>query len=197
MEVDQLHRTQAILLDDRLSRCRYIFASFTCHSAANKGSSNMSLHASATVQIVLGDPKHCFHTSVLFEHQRLSDDHVMEVDQLHRTQAILLDGVKCPDGTDNQLRWRNYLHPREVPWLGHHQVQGHSTPPSSSSTNACPMITSWKSISCTEPRPYFWMTAISCAGGTIYTLGKFLGWVITRSKVKWYSLRLARLNLID
>ncbi|KAL2698592.1 hypothetical protein AAEP93_009980 [Penicillium crustosum] len=33
-------------------------------------------------------------------------------------------GVKCPDGTDNELRWRNYLHPREVPWLAHHQVQG-------------------------------------------------------------------------
>ncbi|KAJ5503746.1 Acyl transferase/acyl hydrolase/lysophospholipase [Penicillium fimorum] len=33
-------------------------------------------------------------------------------------------GVKCPDGTDNELRWRNYLHPREVSWLSHHQVQG-------------------------------------------------------------------------
>jgi hybrid polyketide synthase/nonribosomal peptide synthetase ACE1 len=33
-------------------------------------------------------------------------------------------GVKCPDGTDKELRWRNYLHPREVPWLAHHQVQG-------------------------------------------------------------------------
>ncbi|QQK39474.1 Hybrid NRPS/PKS enzyme, putative [Penicillium digitatum] len=33
-------------------------------------------------------------------------------------------GIKCPDGTENELRWRNYLHPREVPWLAHHQVQG-------------------------------------------------------------------------
>jgi hybrid polyketide synthase/nonribosomal peptide synthetase ACE1 len=33
-------------------------------------------------------------------------------------------GMKCPDGTDKELRWRNYLHPREVPWLSHHQVQG-------------------------------------------------------------------------
>ncbi|KAJ5747124.1 uncharacterized protein N7511_008820 [Penicillium nucicola] len=33
-------------------------------------------------------------------------------------------GVKCPDGTDKELRWRNYLHPREVSWLAHHQVQG-------------------------------------------------------------------------
>jgi len=33
-------------------------------------------------------------------------------------------GVKCPDGTDKELRWRNYLNPREIPWLAHHQVQG-------------------------------------------------------------------------
>jgi hybrid polyketide synthase/nonribosomal peptide synthetase ACE1 len=35
-----------------------VSASFACHSDANKGSSNMSLHASATLQIILGDPKH-------------------------------------------------------------------------------------------------------------------------------------------
>lgn len=33
-------------------------------------------------------------------------------------------GMKCPDGTERELRWRNYLHPREIPWLPHHQVQG-------------------------------------------------------------------------
>lgn len=33
-------------------------------------------------------------------------------------------GVKCPNGTDNELRWRNYLNPREISWLAHHQVQG-------------------------------------------------------------------------
>jgi hybrid polyketide synthase/nonribosomal peptide synthetase ACE1 len=33
-------------------------------------------------------------------------------------------GMKCPDGTDKELRWRNYLHPREISWLSHHQVQG-------------------------------------------------------------------------
>ncbi|KAJ6080912.1 hypothetical protein N7499_005786 [Penicillium canescens] len=33
-------------------------------------------------------------------------------------------GVKCQDGSDKELRWRNYLHPREVSWLAHHQVQG-------------------------------------------------------------------------
>lgn len=33
-------------------------------------------------------------------------------------------GAKCPDGTDKEVRWRNYLNPRETPWLAGHQVQG-------------------------------------------------------------------------
>ncbi|KAJ5497632.1 Acyl transferase/acyl hydrolase/lysophospholipase [Penicillium expansum] len=35
-----------------------VSASFSCHSDSNKGSSNMSLHASATLQIILGEPTH-------------------------------------------------------------------------------------------------------------------------------------------
>lgn len=33
-------------------------------------------------------------------------------------------GTKCPDGTTKEIRWRNYLYPREISWLAHHQVQG-------------------------------------------------------------------------
>lgn len=33
-------------------------------------------------------------------------------------------GTKCPDGTTKEIRWRNYLYPREIPWLAHHQIQG-------------------------------------------------------------------------
>lgn len=33
-------------------------------------------------------------------------------------------GTKCPDGTAKEIRWRNYLHPREMPWLADHQIQG-------------------------------------------------------------------------
>lgn len=33
-------------------------------------------------------------------------------------------GVQCPDGTLKEIRWRNYLNTREIPWLAHHQVQG-------------------------------------------------------------------------
>ncbi|KAK3369536.1 hypothetical protein B0T24DRAFT_722419 [Lasiosphaeria ovina] len=31
-------------------------------------------------------------------------------------------GTRAPDGTEGEVRWRNRLHPREVPWLVHHQV---------------------------------------------------------------------------
>jgi hybrid polyketide synthase/nonribosomal peptide synthetase ACE1 len=34
-------------------------------------------------------------------------------------------GTRAPDGTESEgeVRWRNRLHPREVPWLVHHQVE--------------------------------------------------------------------------
>ncbi|KAK4035028.1 hypothetical protein C8A01DRAFT_48697 [Parachaetomium inaequale] len=34
-------------------------------------------------------------------------------------------GTRAPDGTEHEgeVRWRNRLHPREVPWLVHHQVE--------------------------------------------------------------------------
>ncbi|KAJ5156353.1 hypothetical protein N7492_009156 [Penicillium capsulatum] len=38
-------------------------------------------------------------------------------------------GVRCPDGTEKEIRWRNYLHTREIPWLAHHQVQGQTVFP--------------------------------------------------------------------
>ncbi|KAJ5247638.1 hypothetical protein N7468_002621 [Penicillium chermesinum] len=33
-------------------------------------------------------------------------------------------GTKTPDATPMDLRWRNFLFTRELPWLKHHQVQG-------------------------------------------------------------------------
>ncbi|XTI91351.1 polyketide synthetase, partial [Cenococcum geophilum] len=33
-------------------------------------------------------------------------------------------GTKCPDGTEQQQRWRNMLRPQEIPWLAGHQIQG-------------------------------------------------------------------------
>jgi hybrid polyketide synthase/nonribosomal peptide synthetase ACE1 len=33
-------------------------------------------------------------------------------------------GTKCPDGTEQQCRWRNMLRPQEIPWLAGHQIQG-------------------------------------------------------------------------
>ncbi|KGO48676.1 Acyl transferase/acyl hydrolase/lysophospholipase [Penicillium expansum] len=33
-------------------------------------------------------------------------------------------GTMCPDGINNEVRFKNYLTPREIPWLVHHQIQG-------------------------------------------------------------------------
>jgi len=33
-------------------------------------------------------------------------------------------GTKCPDGSEEQHRWRNVMRPSEIPWLADHQIQG-------------------------------------------------------------------------
>ncbi|KAL9130700.1 MAG: hypothetical protein Q9217_001179 [Psora testacea] len=38
-------------------------------------------------------------------------------------------GTRCTDGTEQELRWRNLLLPRELPWLRGHQLQGETVFP--------------------------------------------------------------------
>lgn len=38
-------------------------------------------------------------------------------------------GVRCDEGSDNELRWRNFLSIQEVPWLDGHQVQSQTVFP--------------------------------------------------------------------
>ena len=41
-----------------------------------------------------------------------------------RTEPVhQLLGHRCPDGTDQQISWRNYLQVKEVPWIQDHQLQ--------------------------------------------------------------------------
>lgn len=73
-----------------------------------------------TPKLIKGLPSYSWdHDRIYWHESRSSTAMRTEREPFHP-----LLGVKCPDGTDNELRWRNYLHPREVPWLGHHQVQG-------------------------------------------------------------------------
>ncbi|KAJ5374411.1 Acyl transferase/acyl hydrolase/lysophospholipase [Penicillium concentricum] len=73
-----------------------------------------------TPQLIKGLPSYSWdHDRVYWHESRSSTAIRTEKEPFHS-----LLGVKCPDGTDNELRWRNYLHPREVSWLSHHQVQG-------------------------------------------------------------------------
>ncbi|KAJ5142438.1 Acyl transferase/acyl hydrolase/lysophospholipase [Penicillium bovifimosum] len=71
-------------------------------------------------KLIKGLPSYSWdHDRVYWHESRLSAAMRTEREPFHS-----LLGVKCPDGTDKELRWRNYLHPREIPWLAHHQVQG-------------------------------------------------------------------------
>ncbi|CAI7658829.1 unnamed protein product [Penicillium glandicola] len=73
-----------------------------------------------TPDLIKGLPSYSWdHDRVYWHESRSSAAIRTEKEPFHT-----LLGVKCPDGTNNELRWRNYLHPREVPWLAHHQVQG-------------------------------------------------------------------------
>ncbi|OQE05273.1 hypothetical protein PENVUL_c026G08771 [Penicillium vulpinum] len=73
-----------------------------------------------TPELIKGLPSYSWdHDRVYWHESRSSTAIRTEKEPFHS-----LLGVKCPDGTDNELRWRNYLHPREVSWLAHHQVQG-------------------------------------------------------------------------
>ncbi|PYH42430.1 PKS-NRPS hybrid synthetase psoA [Aspergillus saccharolyticus JOP 1030-1] len=33
-------------------------------------------------------------------------------------------GTRCPDASDKEVRWSNYLIPKELPWIPGHQIQG-------------------------------------------------------------------------
>ncbi|CAG8923339.1 unnamed protein product [Penicillium salamii] len=84
------------------------------------GYETKSSHAGQTPTLLKGLPSYSWdHDRVYWHESRSSLAFRTESQPFHP-----LLGVKCADGTDKELRWRNYLHPREVPWLAHHQVQG-------------------------------------------------------------------------
>lgn len=84
------------------------------------GFESKSSHTTQAPELLKGLPSYSWdHDRVYWHESRSSLTFRTESEPFHP-----LLGVKCPDGTEKELRWRNYLHPREVPWLAHHQVQG-------------------------------------------------------------------------
>ncbi|KAJ5094616.1 hypothetical protein N7456_010477 [Penicillium angulare] len=59
------------------------------------------------------------HDRIYWHESRVSSEYRAGNGKFHH-----LLGVKCADGTQKEIRWRNFLHTREIPWLSHHQVQG-------------------------------------------------------------------------
>ncbi|KAL4757023.1 uncharacterized protein BDW70DRAFT_171762 [Aspergillus foveolatus] len=48
-----------------------------------------------------------------------------------RTEKLL--GVPYGDSTDREVKWRNFLIPKEIPWLSNHQLQGQAVFPAAAS----------------------------------------------------------------
>jgi hybrid polyketide synthase/nonribosomal peptide synthetase ACE1 len=59
------------------------------------------------------------HERIFWHESRQSASNRTKSDPTHE---IL--GTKCPDGMEHQLRWRNMIRPKEIPWLSGHQIQG-------------------------------------------------------------------------
>ncbi|KAJ5266646.1 hypothetical protein N7478_009454 [Penicillium angulare] len=71
-------------------------------------------------RLIKGLPVYAWdHDRIYWHESRLSSEYRAGNGKFHH-----LLGVKCPDGTQKEIRWRNFLHTREIPWLHHHQVQG-------------------------------------------------------------------------
>lgn len=83
------------------------------------GFERKAMQATRSPGLIKGLPSYSWdHDRIYWHESRLSAAMRTEMEPFHS-----LLGIKCPDGTDKEIRWRNYLHPREVPWLAHHQVQ--------------------------------------------------------------------------
>jgi hybrid polyketide synthase / nonribosomal peptide synthetase ACE1 len=61
-----------------------------------------------------------------WDHDRIfwQESRISKVRRTRHTPVHQLLGSRCTDNADQQFRWRNFLSPREVPWLTGHQIQG-------------------------------------------------------------------------
>jgi hybrid polyketide synthase / nonribosomal peptide synthetase ACE1 len=60
-----------------------------------------------------------------WEHQRAfwHESRISKTFRERRSNHELL-GIKCPNHSEDQISWTNYLIPRELPWIQGHQIQG-------------------------------------------------------------------------
>lgn len=61
-----------------------------------------------------------------WDHERLFwlESRLSRVRRTRNKAVHQLLGSETPDKVDQQFRWRNFLSPREVPWISGHQIQG-------------------------------------------------------------------------
>lgn len=74
----------------------------------------------ATFEISKALPSYAWdHDKVVWSEARISKAHRLRSSAKHE-----LLGIRSTDETEGELRWRNYLKPKEMPWLKGHQIQG-------------------------------------------------------------------------
>ena len=80
---------------------------------------NRAISGGAQFKLLKGLPVYSWEHDRAFWHEsRLSRTFRTRHEPVHE-----LLGRRCPDGTKEQLQWRNLLSPKEVPWLSGHQLQ--------------------------------------------------------------------------
>ncbi|KAI9859628.1 MAG: Type I Iterative PKS [Trichoglossum hirsutum] len=81
--------------------------------------SAFSNQGGANCKVVKGLPPYSWdHGQIFWKESRLSKQYRL------REKPHELLGARCPDDTDQEIRWRNIIIAREAPWLSGHRVQG-------------------------------------------------------------------------
>lgn len=74
----------------------------------------------ATCQLVKGLPTYAWdHERLFWKESRRSK---LMRNRTEPSHSLL--GSRLPDGTEGEIRWRNFLKPTDVPWLDDHRLQG-------------------------------------------------------------------------
>lgn len=96
----------------------YLWAQFGRTSADWKA--YHGLFAESTPESMLGLPSYPFNHERLFWYEARKS----RVNRLREDPAHVLLGTRTDTTNERELRWRNYIHSGEIPWLQGHNIQG-------------------------------------------------------------------------
>ncbi|OOQ90641.1 putative hybrid NRPS/PKS enzyme [Penicillium brasilianum] len=131
-------------IDAMSNTLAYIWKNFGATAVDFSGYDRL-ISSGATRELLKGLPSYPWDHYRVFSHEsRLSRAFRTRHESVHE---IL--GIRSQDGTDNHLRWRNVLRPKEIPWLSGHQIQGQIVFPAAAYISA--VIEAVRSIAAPDP----------------------------------------------